>query len=121
MHITPEIVEQAYEFLRATPPFRGWKLPSSDDVEFHVKHIKSDRYADFYHAYDRGKPRGKWTMRVDPRGCTHTDTLLRTLAHEMVHLREATMGLRLDVKQGASFKRLSAQVCRTHGFDPGVF
>ena len=36
LRLTPEILEGAYEFLRATPPFRGWRLPHADEVEFVV-------------------------------------------------------------------------------------
>jgi hypothetical protein len=121
IHLTPEVLERAYELLRETPPFKGWRLPESDDVEFHATHVKAERSADFYHSYDRGKPRGKWVIRIDPRGCQLLGTLLAMLAHEMVHLYQAMKGDRLDVEHGAAFKRLAKQVCAKHGFDPGSF
>ena len=36
MKLTPGILEAAYEFLRTTPPFKGWKLPSGVDITFRV-------------------------------------------------------------------------------------
>lgn len=123
LHLTPAMLECAYELLRATPPFKGWRLPEADDVEFHATHVKSDRWSDFSHWYDdRGKkPRGKWVIRIDPRGCHQIGTLLVLLAHEMVHLYQAVRGGRLDVEHGADFRRLAKQVCARHGFDLGSF
>lgn len=36
LHLTLEMLEGAYEYLRTTPPFRRWKLPPGADIEFHV-------------------------------------------------------------------------------------
>jgi len=30
--LTPATLTAAYEFLRTTPPFKGWKLPHADEV-----------------------------------------------------------------------------------------
>jgi hypothetical protein len=34
--LTPDILAAAYDFLRATEPFAGWRLPDSDIVGFHI-------------------------------------------------------------------------------------
>lgn len=120
MHLSPQILVGAYEFLRVTPPFSRWRLPEADDITFHIKPLK-DKYADFDYTYAGGKPRRNWTIVVDPRLCAYNDTLLRVLAHEMVHLRRALLGHRLDVEHGAAFQKLARQVCHQHGFDPNTF
>src|SRR5690349_18038866 len=48
LRLTPDIIEGAYEFLRMTPPFRGWRLPPADEVEFVVSRHKR------YLGYHRG-------------------------------------------------------------------
>ena len=40
LRLTPEIIEGSYEFLRTTPPFRGWNLPHADEVTFVVSRHK---------------------------------------------------------------------------------
>lgn len=109
IHLTPQILEQAYELLRATPPFRGWKLPPADDVEFVVSRAK-DRFADW------SMSPGGHVYRISHRNITHMDTLLRIMAHEMCHARDFSRS-----EHGASFHRLADQVCKAHGFDRGAF
>ena len=46
-------------------------------------------------------------------------TLLATLAHEMIHLRQYLTGDREH--HGPRFKRMAARVCAAHGFDPKTF
>lgn len=41
MHITVDTVVAGYNFLKATPPFRRWGLPDSDDIEFEITRSKS--------------------------------------------------------------------------------
>ena len=30
LHLTPDLLEGAYEYLRLSPPFREWRLPDGD-------------------------------------------------------------------------------------------
>lgn len=112
--LTPAILETAYELLRATVPFKGWKLPPSDDVAFKVIAGK-DRAA------DHEIINGVHIIRVSQRDHRSLPALLATLAHEMCHMREYQLGERADVEHSATFKQLGAAVCRHHGFDPGTF
>ena len=43
--LTPAVLAAAYEYLRATSPFKGWRLPHCDEVEFSVTRHR-DRMAD---------------------------------------------------------------------------
>jgi hypothetical protein len=101
----------AYEYFRSTPPFRGWSLPESDEVEFHViEH--TDRYAD-----------AEWRvghlpiLRISRRMVRGTPELMGAMAHELIHLRL----LPEDGSHGDEFLRLARQVCRIHGFNPEGF
>lgn len=111
MHITPDLVEAMYELLRSTRPFRRWKLPHADEVEFHV--IASPRfYAD--HCIDR-----RHILRISATRVSSLATLVPTLAHEMIHMRQA--GLKARDVHGRTFQKMADQVCREHGFDRGAF
>lgn len=116
LHLTPEMIEAAYELLRTTLPFKRWKLPDGDDVEFRV--IRD------------GSVSAKVALAID--GSAHVLSvsskmvgrlpfLVQVVAHEMIHIHEHQQGARLDVSHGASFKRLARQVCRHHGFDEKLF
>lgn len=110
MRITPDIMAAAYDFLRTTAPFKQWKLPPSDHVEFHVSHKRGLLGEAWYAGADVP------AIAVSERGVSHTTTLIRVMAHEMVHIstREAFL-------HSEEFHRRAASVCRHHGFDPKEF
>lgn len=112
LRLTPDKLVAAYEFLRATEPFRGWGLPNGDEVGFAVVRDPG-MFADF------GMENGVPMIRVSEARNGHTVTLLATLAHEMCHLRQEMTGDRSH--HGARFRRMAAQVCRAHGFDRKTF
>lgn len=118
LHLTPDILESLYETLRLTPPFRRWKLPEADEVEFHCVALGSTAYEDQADYHWNGT---RHVIRVSPARHHTLPAALVTVAHEMVHMREEILGVRSDVKHGASFHKLADQVCRAHGFDRGQF
>jgi len=71
-------------------------------------------YADFS-VDDFGVP----VIRASVTHAGHTESLLATMAHEMVHLRQHLTGDR--EKHGTRFRRARARICRVHGFDPSTF
>ncbi len=107
------MLHAGYEYLRTCPPFRGWKLPHADHVEFHVTRFK-DRTGDC-----DCWSNGTHIVRVSSCLVGWTDSLLRALAHEMVHIHLDRKGVRGH--HGRDFTRCAAQVCRHHGFDPKLF
>lgn len=114
MHITPDIAEAAYNLLLTTPPFRSWKLPPSDDIHFHIISHPGLRG-------DYALVKGFHRIRISYKCARHLSTLLATMAHEMIHLREAQLCARWDVEHSAVFHRMADQVCKYHGFDRGMF
>ncbi len=109
--ITPELLEAAYDFLRATPPFKGWRMPAGGLVKFGVM-----RKADTRGDYELLKS-GRHFIRVSSTNTGCLDALIRVMAHEMVHVacpRERAM-------HGPEFMKRARSVCRYHGFDLLLF
>lgn len=111
--LTPGILRAAYEFLRATPPFRSLKLAAGEWIEFHVTRHRDQEGDHFV------KPDGKHVVRVSSRTIGHTQSLLMVTGHEMLHVHQEVEGVRSH--HNAEFCRLAARVCRYHGWDPKVF
>jgi hypothetical protein len=101
-----------YDFLRATAPFKNWKLPEADEVGFHVVRDPTI-FADF------GMEGGVPIIRVSEARNGHAVTLLATLGHEMIHLRQFQLGD--SGNHNPLFKKLAGQVCAAHGFDIKAF
>ena len=111
LRLTPDMLA-GYDFLRTCDPFRCWKLPESDALGFHVVR-DSGLSADF--GIEQGMP----FIRISELHNGHAATLLATLAHEMIHLRQHLTGDREH--HGPRFRRMAARVCAAHGFDPKTF
>lgn len=114
--LTPHVLAAAYEYLRATQPFSGWKLPHADEVEFGVTRHR-DREGD-HSTYRRTT---EHIIRVSTYYVKTTQTLLVCLAHEMIHeyMERSKITQRND--HGTRFKRLATRVCSVHGWDVEKF
>jgi hypothetical protein len=100
----------AYELLRTTKPFLGWRLPDAGEIEFAA--LKGDWFGDC-----DGE-----TIRASATKHGHLPTLLATVAHEMIHLYQMRHGMAApNAGHNADFRKRAARVCRLHGFDPKVF
>jgi predicted SprT family Zn-dependent metalloprotease len=112
--LTPHIVAAAYEYLRATPPFRGWKLPDAEAVEFGVTRHR-DRQADHTH-YLRTN---EHIIRVSSYHVGTSLKLLEAVAHEMIHLHQ--WRTRKASGHDRWFNKTSERVARLHGWEIEVF
>jgi SprT-like family len=113
--ITPEIIRAAYAYLAETPPFLNWHMPDAEDVKFTV--IGAGKfYGRCAYPATEGVP---YQIDISKAYHTHTATLMKTIAHEMVHVHmaQAQMGW----GHGKTFKALAKEVCDAHGFDIGHF
>src|ERR1700748_764976 len=90
--LTPEMLEAAYEYLRASPPFRGWHLPEPDQVIFRVMGTR-DRFGHFRgrHRKARGE-NGYSELAISAKLVKSSDVLIATMAHEMIHLYQDENG-----------------------------
>ena len=110
--VTGHNIRVVYETLIQLPPMARWKLPPSIDVEFRARAIKG--------AYG--------TYEADPHVITistlkvgHFDTLFKTVAHEMVHLKRYIDNDPEWTQHDARFTELGNQICAVMGFDPKEF
>lgn len=109
LHLTPETLEAAYEYLRTTRPFCNWGLPDGEDIKFLVvRNLLYGYFIDF-----------KKVIAISTFRIGRTDCLFETMAHEMIHVHLDNFGVRSQ--HGKAFHRAAAQVCKEHGFDPKRF
>jgi hypothetical protein len=114
LHLTPDCLENAYEYLRATLPFRRMDLPHADNLVFRVMGAR-DRFGHF-----RGRIKTMPDLNeigVSIRVVNSTDLLMATMAHEMIHLFQHEKGTATKSSHNAEFERIASRVCRIHGFD----
>jgi hypothetical protein len=115
--ITLETVIAAYDLLSTTPPFRGWNMPESDDVEFYIFHNYDGNVAEYTWSSDKIHGIGVNSARISTLA-----VLIEHVAHEMCHVRQK---LACPVPRGAthgeSFKKLAKTVCKRHNFDFKAF
>ena len=116
MKLTPDISRAAYEYLVTTLPFSGWNLPDSEDISFKITGHK-DRHGHYW-----ARPKKKPEIAISTHYVVTTNTLLATMAHEMVHLHMHMTGLhKKEPGHGVAFKRFAKRICREHGWDEGTF
>ena len=114
MHLEPAHLEAAYELIKTTPPFKGWKLPPADEVEFAISRNGN-------HAADAQWMGTHWRIRVNGKWTGNLSTLLRYMMHEMVHVAHGIQCPSDSAHHGQEFKRLGRLVCRFHYIDPKTF
>lgn len=116
--LTPDVLEAAYELLRATPPFDKWKLPDGDEVKFSVTITKAE-----YAQYQWDGVQHTISISMGKNG--YIVSLLESMAHEMIHLYLEKMGWESKrasaIYHNARFRKFAERVCRIHGFDPKAF
>lgn len=114
--LTADTLRAAYDYLNTTPPFNRWNLPDGEDVNFKVA---KDPHNYAWHDKRKGK---RHLLVVSQANVGHTQTLLESVAHEMIHVHEehAGAGTR-GVEHSRAFGKWAGQVCKIHGFDPKRF
>jgi hypothetical protein len=112
LKLTPDVLAAAYEYLRATLPFRRWSLPPARDVRFRVVRYKWKRGT-------YGTDYGQHNIFVSEVCIIRTGTLIPVMGHEMCHLRQVMVGVPLG--HGPKFQKMADLVCRHHGFDRALF
>lgn len=113
-HLTPDMMEAAYEYLRLTPPFKVWRLPDPDDVDFHV--LKTDRI----HG-DCGYHDGRTYIRVSIAMVGNSNSLMSVMAHEMIHQRQWLTGSKSKNGHDKFWHRAADRTCAWHGWDRKTF
>lgn len=107
--LTPEVLAAAYDYLCELPPFSSWSLPPSDEIKFKVVR-KNDCYG-YYWRKD-----GKHNIAISSRLVGRHESLLSSMAHEIIHLHLTEIGTTGD-PHGPEFVSLSQDICLIHGWD----
>lgn len=117
-HLTVELMEGAYEFIRSGPPFNTLAgMPETEEIEFHVLATPQKHGDCGIH------PDGRIFIRISTALVGSTSSLLSVMAHEMIH---AYQWLKPETKAGRSnhdsyFNKQADKVCKFHHFDRKLF
>ena len=120
LRLTPELLVQAYEYLRVSPPFNRWGLPHADAVSFRVLGAR-DRFGHFRGRHRRARGQDGFSeIAISAQLVRSSDMLIATMAHEMIHLYQDENGAARG-HHNPEFRRLAKRVCAVHGFDVSEF
>lgn len=114
MKLNPIILKEIYEMLYMCEPFSKWKLPLADEVKFEL--IPDDTVMGTY-LYDDGEE-FEHTIQISQARCGHLDTVIRTMAHEMIHASRHNTITEAWMKHDKTFRRRAHLVSVELGFDP---
>lgn len=99
--------------LKELPPFNRWTLPESSRLMFEITD-HSSRFGDYSSAAK--------TIRVSLLRVQSFQGLLKTVAHEMIHVNQDFTGKWPKRNaHNAAFCKKAKQVCEIFNFDPGEF
>ena len=114
-HLSPETLEACYDLLRTVPPYKRWRLPPGNEIEFKVsiqRHLLG--------AHTKTRHYKEHTIIISAARNRHLATVLRTMAHEMIHLYQAHYNRETaGASHNEDFWRCKEKAGRLLGFDPG--
>lgn len=110
--LKPEHLAAAYNFLRALPPFSGWKLPVADEVEF-VNEPDPANLAHYTYYLETGEPIIGWRYKCE----WPMTPLLMIMAHEMIHLYQQKTGKDTKQEHNKDFKTRARAICKIYNWD----
>lgn len=117
LRLTPELLEGAYEYLRASSSLRGLKLPHHDEIGLKVTREK-DSYG-WMHGDQRSVDAD---IGISECCVGSTHMLVQVMAHEMIHLYQHRRGKETpNTKHNAEFRKIGRAVCAEHVFDFKAF
>lgn len=111
MKITPKTLEGIYLSLARCEPFTKWDLPPSELCRFEVV---DDHSVMATYEYDESLARCH-IFSISKARCGHYDTVVRSMAHEMIHCSRHKTGK--WTLHDATFKRRKHLVGQCLGFD----
>jgi len=115
LRITPDVIRNAYEYLRSTRPFNSWKLPHADKIQIRtvLAHDKLGewRFDNKHHC-----------ISINDKYISTSFSLLTTLAHEMIHMAQYVLKTETsNSEHNKDFFKKVKTVARHHGFDSKWF
>lgn len=106
--ITDKTIKSMYSLLRSMPPFNKWNLPPAYKLKFRVIHD-----FDLLGEMDVHK----LVMKIGTKHQEHFESVLTTVAHEMVHLSLYIDGCASFNQHRKPFRMKTAQIGDLYGFD----
>jgi hypothetical protein len=114
MKLTPKALEGIYLMLCQCKPFTGWTLPASEEIKFLVTN-EIDAMGTYQYDDDEDYVH---TLTISKAKCGHLDTVIRTVAHEIIHMSRAGTVTDAWTKHDATFRRRAHLIATELGFDP---
>ena len=114
LHLTPDMLAHAYEYLCCQPPFNKWNFPPSEDIKFKIIRQK-DRFAHYQ------MREGVHHIEFVNGSINRHEQLIATMAHEMIHLHAEATGIASNNPHDKAFHKFADRVCKIHEFDRSVF
>jgi hypothetical protein len=112
----PDHVAAMYDCLRSFDPFKRWRLPLAEAVEFHIRKIPADAW---YQTYPREME--SHAIFVNPYRHGYFNSLAMVTAHEMIHLHQRIAKLDRGGEHNADFRKKAKRICEIHGWDVKQF
>jgi hypothetical protein len=113
--LNKERLALCYDFLEETVPFCDWNMPPSEHVEFRL--VRSLDTRGWYNTI-----KGKHVIAISTNCVGTVKTLFEVMAHEMVHLHQADVGMETPHAQhNRAWHKLADKVCQCHGYDRLLF
>ena len=110
--LNAEMLAHCYDMLAATPAMSRMNLPPSEDVKFRVIR-KKDRFA--HHEVIGGVHH----IAISSKLVGTFETLVPSMAHEMLHIFQDMTGMPRD--DGPGFQKMADKICRELAFDRLTF
>ena len=102
-------LEAMYLMLNQMKPFKTWDLPNTAYINFVVTD-EEDAYGSYVFDDDIH------IITISKAKCSHFETILKTLAHEMIHCKRYKT--RNWDKHDKVFRKYASQIADEFGFDP---
>lgn len=109
--ISEQSMRSIYEMLIQMQPISRWRLPPSKEVEFAAVNDPL--------CYGEFEPPN--VIRLSRKKIGHLDTAIKTMAHEIVHLKRYQAGDKAWDKHDERFDKMGLQISLLMGFDPKEF
>jgi uncharacterized protein YjaZ len=102
-------LEAMYLMLCQMKPFKSWSLPNTAEINFVVTD-EEDAYGTYVYDDDIH------IITISRAKCSHFETILKTLAHEMIHMKRYKN--KAWDQHDVTFRRYAKAVADEFGFDP---
>lgn len=112
MKLTVRHVRSVYTCLAMLPPFSAWRMPDEYRVEFGVSN--SNRVFGLYDSDPH-------SISVSKQQCKNFDDVIKTMAHEMLHLKLERDGDPEHSDHKGQWKQRAEEICGHFGWKTEEF